>query len=529
MKELLKALLTKYGFGELVGDILPVSGGLMHKMYKVQTERGTFAVKCLNPDIMKRPEVFDNYARAEALETILDNNGIPIVPALTFDGKKMVEVGGRYFYIFRWQKGHITDQGNISKEQCYKAGEILGKIHTIDVHNVEASEPELSAIDFRSYLKEVKQKESSIAVIFEESIELLEYAQDKLNEARKMLPAMKAISNDDMDPKNIMWDNGEPYVIDLECLGYSNPIASCLDLSLQWAGTVNQSFSRENLSAFFNGYLSAYDNGFRSYDELYGIAYTWVEWLEYNIKRALGIEGTTDEDIKLGEAETINTIGRIKYLYSLEKDICDVFNNLPLPDAKNYKTHDDTLCNIDLIFEGGLDDLQHFELPDGYRFTYYHPGDKKEWIDIEMSAGELLSLEQGEECWDRYYGGKENELSRRMVFIVDIDGNKVATATAYYDIHTVDASENGQLHWVSVRKEFQGKGLSKPLITHALKLMSELGYTCTKIHTQTNTWLACKIYYSLGFRPTKESLGNNRFGWKMVGLLTGIDYFGGRV
>ncbi len=125
-----------------------------------------------------------------------------------------------------------------------------------------------------------------------------------------------------------MWDNGEPFVIDLECLGYSNPIASCLDLSLQWAGTVNQRYSSENLASFYNGYLSEYDNGFRSYNKLYGIAYTWVEWLEYNMKRALRLEGTTKQDIKSGETETINTIGRIKYLYSLETDICDVFNKI---------------------------------------------------------------------------------------------------------------------------------------------------------------------------------------------------------
>lgn len=131
--------------------------------------------------------------------------------------------------------------------------------------------------------------------------------------------------------KNIMWDKGEPFVIDLECLGYSNPIASCLDLSLQWAGTVNQKFKRENLASFYDGYLSAYDNGFRSYHELYGIAYTWVEWLEYNLKRALGMEGTTDEDIELGEAETKNTIERIKYLNSLENDICDMLKNLTAP------------------------------------------------------------------------------------------------------------------------------------------------------------------------------------------------------
>ncbi len=44
----------KYDLGEIVGDILPVSGGLMHKMYKVQTERGTFAVKCLKRDLVEQ-------------------------------------------------------------------------------------------------------------------------------------------------------------------------------------------------------------------------------------------------------------------------------------------------------------------------------------------------------------------------------------------------------------------------------------------------------------------------------------------
>ena len=329
MKALLETLIIKSGLGDIVGDVVPVSGGLMHKMYKVNTDRGVYAVKCLNPDIMKRPGVFDNYARAEALEVILEDNGIPIVPALSFDGKKMIEVDEHYFYVFKWQEGHITDQDNISKEQCYKAGEILGKIHAIDPHKCEEREPGLSTIDFREYLKKAKDKESTIVTVLDENIELLEYAQDRLNEARKKLPAMEAISNDDMDPKNIMWYKGEPFVIDLECLGYSNPIASCLDLSLQWAGTVNEKYSSENLISFYNGYLSAYDNGFRSYDELYGIAYTWVEWLEYNLKRALGMEGTNDEDIKCGVAEVVNTIGRISYLHSLEKEMYAVLNNFP--------------------------------------------------------------------------------------------------------------------------------------------------------------------------------------------------------
>ncbi len=327
--ENINALIEQCGLGTIEGQILTVSGGLMHKMYKVQTTTRTYAVKSLNHEIMSRPEAMKNYAEAERLEKILEDNGIPVVAALSFDGKKMVSVDGRYYYIFPWQEGKITDFNEILTEQSYKAGEILGKIHSIDAQNISQEEPALSEVDFAALLESAKEKDSVIAPLLEANMQLLENAQNKLNEARKNLPAMRAISNDDMDPKNIMWHEGNAYVIDLECLSYSNPVSSCLDLALQWAGTVNGKFSKDNLEAFFKGYLNAYDNGFRSYDELFGIAYTWIEWLEYNIRRALGVVSNDTEEIRLGEAETENTINRIKYLASIENDICMVLKSLP--------------------------------------------------------------------------------------------------------------------------------------------------------------------------------------------------------
>ncbi|MBP1585238.1 MAG: aminoglycoside phosphotransferase family protein [Lachnospiraceae bacterium] len=332
------ALFDKCGLDDVCGDIEAVSGGLMHRMYKVSTESDTYAVKCLNPEVMKRPGVLDNYARAEELESILEKEGIPIVPALSFDGKKMIEDGGRYYYIFRWQEGSITDYNVISKQQCYQAGKILGRIHGIDPQNTEPEEPEVSEIDFDAYALEADRKSSIIAELINGNLLLLKEAQDKLNDARRMLPAMSAIDDPDMDPKNIMWHEDKAYVIDLECLERDNPIATCLDLSLQWAGTVNGKYSKENLAGFFEGYLSVYDNGFRSYDELFGITYTWVEWLEYNIRRALGMEGSNGEDIRLGEEEVKNTIERIKYLSDIEEDVRSVLAGLEAPDPQKNKT-----------------------------------------------------------------------------------------------------------------------------------------------------------------------------------------------
>jgi len=327
MDKIIPALTEAIGLGRVTGEITPVTGGLMHRMFRVETDKGTFAIKCLNPEIMKRPGVMENYAKAEALEKILEDNNIPVVAALSFDGKKMLKEGGQYFYVFKWQEGSITDWNAITKEQCYLAGKVLGKIHAIDSQKEEPEEPELCEIDFRAYLTAAEEKESSIADLLSNRIDTLEKAINKLNEARKKLPGIRAIINDDMDPKNVMWHDGKPYVIDLECLDYGNPVASSLNLALQWAGTVNKQYSEENLVSFYKGYLSAYDNGFRGYDTLFGIAYSWVEWLEYNVRRALGMEGNDSKEIRLGEDEVRNTIGRIEYLESIEDSVCKVLND----------------------------------------------------------------------------------------------------------------------------------------------------------------------------------------------------------
>lgn len=72
--------------------------------------------------------------------------------------------------------------------------------------------------------------------------------------------------------------------------------------------------------AFFESYLAAYDNGFRGCSDIVGVAYTWVEWLEYNIQRALGV-CIDDDERDLGISEVRNTIERIKYIHEIEPQI----------------------------------------------------------------------------------------------------------------------------------------------------------------------------------------------------------------
>lgn len=182
--------------------------------------------------------------------------------------------------------------------------------------------------------------------------------------------------------------------------------------------------------------------------------------------------------------------------------------------------HDFRIRYYELMLEADIGNMPEIPLPEGYRYVFYQDGDRDQWIDIEKSAREFSAYEQGMDAWTRYYLSHTDELKHRMLFIENEAGEKIATATAFYDVFGKDTSGDAWLHWVAVRREDQGKGLSKPLITHAIQTMKQLGYTHAKIPTQTTTWLACKIYLDLGFRPIPQNLAHSRDGWRIMKRLT---------
>ena len=195
----------------------------------------------------------------------------------------------------------------------------------------------------------------------------------------------------------------------------------------------------------------------------------------------------------------------------------DDLDEIPLDGGFNLDNHDSRIRFVDLLMERSLqEDWPCFALPEGYSFAFYQPGDRDAWIAIERSAKELHSFEQGVEVWQQYYGGREDTLADRMLFIVNPQGEKVATATAY----ATDDPELGQVHWVAVKREEQGKGLAKALIARVLQVMRSHGSTHACLHTQTVTWVAVRLYLNFGFRPTAQSAQEHAAGWRIIRALT---------
>ena len=182
---------------------------------------------------------------------------------------------------------------------------------------------------------------------------------------------------------------------------------------------------------------------------------------------------------------------------------------------------DNTIKYHHLLLKIELNDIKKYDLPEDYEFVFYKDGDEKDWINIELSAQEFIEYEEGINAWNEYYTNNKKDLYNRLIFIVDKKSKeKIATVTSYYNTWTNNKNE-AYLHWVAIKKEYQGLKLARPLISFALNNLKALGYKEAFISTQTTTWLAAKLYldfdaypYDLnkeltGFQILKGIIGNH--------------------
>lgn len=321
------SICKKLNLGELKGKVKSVSGGYMHKMYYMHTEKGEYAVKLLNPVIMKRPDAFDNYKIAEELEYKLEVAGLPVVTALEFNGHKMHCIDNQYFYIFNWINGKSLENNKIQKDHCEIIGKILAQIHRLEIVTSDNKIKKMN-INWDLYISKADALCPKIGKILLENRELLYSCQQKSNEAVNKLPEILTISNGDMDSKNVLWVNGQPKIIDLECLNYSNPFVELFQLALCWCGYESCSLNYDLLESFVGAYIKEFGPFEVDWDTVYYSNMGRIEWLEYNVKRALLIECNNKKEQKLGMNQVKETIKHILYYDKIHNELIEKLNSI---------------------------------------------------------------------------------------------------------------------------------------------------------------------------------------------------------
>jgi len=92
------------GLGEMIEPPQPLKGGHLNKMFYMQTSLGSYAVKTINPRVIVRPGVIENYVESECIARIASRH-VPVCPAKIFGGNALQEVEGQYYLVFDYLAG----------------------------------------------------------------------------------------------------------------------------------------------------------------------------------------------------------------------------------------------------------------------------------------------------------------------------------------------------------------------------------------------------------------------------------------
>lgn len=147
--------------------------------------------------------------------------------------------------------------------------------------------------------------------------------------------------------------------------------------------------------------------------------------------------------------------------------------------------------------------IPEFELPPGFSFHHYEPGNEADWCRIETSVGEFENEEKAWEYFKGEFAPYPEELKRRMIFVRDASGELIATSSAWWN----DKGDRRVpiLHWVAVAPSAQGKGIGKAVVTEGIKRMVALeGDADMYLSTQTWSYKAINIYRRAGFEFLKH-------------------------
>ena len=309
----MKNFCEKYGFGGVLA-LRPVSGGLLHKMYRVETTSGIYAIKVLNPEIMQRPTALQNTVNSEKVAHALENI-VPLVAAKEFNGAHVVKYDGSWFMVFDWLEGASVFAPDITVEHCAKIGELLGKIHTADVE-IEGMEPETEVRDVFDWEKLCKAmpcgERGFVSALNDFLPELLALDADVVH-ALKISSSHKVISHRDLDPKNVMWQGNQPYIIDWEAAGYVNPFQELVEVINYWITEIDGSYNYDKLTVLMDAYKAFKEVRFVDWDTVLLRSFDGIlGWLEYNMRRAAGMTGEDVADREEGKKQVEGTIAEIK-------------------------------------------------------------------------------------------------------------------------------------------------------------------------------------------------------------------------
>jgi GNAT superfamily N-acetyltransferase len=159
-----------------------------------------------------------------------------------------------------------------------------------------------------------------------------------------------------------------------------------------------------------------------------------------------------------------------------------------------------------------MGDIPTIVCPAGFRVRSFRKGEDDTWARIEAAAGAFPDESKARRHFATEFAPVSARLVGRMLFLEHEDAGPIVTTTAWEG--TFAGEMRGRIHWVGIVPTYQGRGLSKPLMSAALLRLAQ-DYPRSYLTTETTSYRGINLYLGFGFVPWIES-DRDREGWAIV-------------
>ena len=321
-------ILKLYNLGSSKHSPIKVTGGLIHRMWKAETQKGKFAIKQINSEISARPGVIKNMDLCEEVAQRYHEAGLPTIYALQLNGGFVTQVENIFYLVYPWFESRVfTNNEELNQPSIVKITTILAKIHKI---NLNIGQKPNSAEIFTPYeiwldlQTKILLQDNNWVLKCSNFINEIKFWYPKIDEANIHLNANLVFSHCDLDKKNVLWsDLGEPYIIDWESGSYISPIKELVQFALDWSEDGTGKNNPDLIVEIFKTYQLFNQVDFNLLEDAFYSSFGLLEWLRFNINRALTLPENTTEYVN-ATAEIPKTIDKI----NLRLNIKDTFLSL---------------------------------------------------------------------------------------------------------------------------------------------------------------------------------------------------------
>lgn len=167
----------------------------------------------------------------------------------------------------------------------------------ITVPGVEKCAESRELYAWNMLLDKAKEQSQECYTILSKNLGSLVKWDKAVLDSRQELSKEQVISHRDLDPKNVMWQEGNPYVIDWESAGYVNPYQELIEVLNYWIKDAEGSYDKKKFDALIQSYGVRKDIMHVNWKAVFdGCFDGMLGWLEYSLKRALGLIGFQEQN-----------------------------------------------------------------------------------------------------------------------------------------------------------------------------------------------------------------------------------------